>query len=90
MKGRSVGILLIVLMLLIGGALFVVVGVCAGAHAAGQESFGKRSAAHLATQLGLAVVRGDNGGHPDWRRTIPTWTLIAAAGLCLWLLVCVM
>ena len=86
MKGRSVGILLIVLMVVIVGSLFVVIRICGGARVLDRDSFENKSIA-LAAAVSLLTRKTDNGGHPEWRRVMPIWTFVAAAGFCLWLLV---
>jgi len=84
---RKVGILLVVLMAVIACTLFLVLGICAGANLFSRSSIDRKSIQLAAATVSLLTLRRDNSKNPDWGRVIPIWTLVAAVGFCLWLLV---
>ena len=84
---RRVGILLIVLMAVIACSLFLALGICSGANLLSCLSIERKSIQLAAATVSLLTLRRDNGRRPDWGRIIPIWTLVAAVGFCLWLLV---
>jgi len=83
---RKAGILLIVLMAVIASTLFLVLGICSGSILLSRLSIERKGIQLAAAAAGLLTLRRDNGGHPDRGLVIPIWTLVAAVGLCLWLL----